>query len=215
MQKIYLIRHGETDFNRDGRVQGVTESTLSDLGKEQARLIGKRIRTLGIEAAVCSPLGRAVDTCRIAFNGSMDFVTYKDLHEIHLGDWEGRTAAELKLNYPAEVELWYRKPSELRIPGGETIRRFRNRISREMDRMRADFGDVTIAVFIHGGVICAYLTRLLGMKLDDIWRFKIRNGSMTRVAFPDGRPRIDLLGDVHHLDGAQREVPASSPRMFP
>lgn len=215
MQTIYLIRHGETDFNRDGRVQGLTESNLSDLGREQARLIGERLQDLDIEAAVTSPLSRAVDTCRIALNGSMEFVTYERLHEINLGMWEGRRAAELKQAYPEMVEMWYERPSELRIPGAETMRRFRNRVTREMDRVRGDFGDVTVAAFVHGGVICAYLTSLLGMKLDDIWRFRIRNGSITRVAFPNDRPRIDLLGDVSHLKDAQREVPASAPRLFP
>jgi broad specificity phosphatase PhoE len=215
MQTLYLIRHGETGFNRDGRVQGLTESKLSDLGRKQARLIGERLRSMEITAAVCSPLSRAIETCRIAFNGSNDFVTYDKLHEINLGEWEGRKAAGLKQSYPDEVALWYQKPSVLRIPGGETIKQFRGRISREMGRVREDFGDATVAVFIHGGVICAYLTKLLGMKLDDIWRFKIRNGSLTRVAFPGGKPRIDLLGDVSHLKGAEREVPASAPRMFP
>jgi broad specificity phosphatase PhoE len=76
-----------------------------------------------------------------------------------------------------------------------------------------DTGEV--AVVTHGGVICAYLTSLLGMKLDDLWQFKIRNGSVTRVLFPQGRARVDLLGDIHHLDGAFREIPNRPFRLFP
>jgi broad specificity phosphatase PhoE len=113
------------------------------------------------------------------------------------------------------VALWFDRPSELRIEGAETIRAFRRRVSGAMTRVRGEFDDETIAVFAHGGMICVWLTRLLGMKLDDIWRFKIRNGSFTRVVFPGGKPRVDLLGDVHHLDGAEREVPPGVPRLFP
>lgn len=215
MQVIYLIRHGETDFNRDGRVQGDSDSTLSDLGKEQARRIGIRLKNAGIDVAISSPLLRARDTCRLAFDGSLEHVTHEDLREIHLGEWEGRLVTELRKSCPDEVELWYNKPSEVRIAGGESVRKFRNRVTREMGAVRKKYGDRKIAVFTHGGVICAYLTRLLGMKLDDIWRFKIRNGSVTRIVFLEDRPRIDLLGDIHHLEGALSEFPQTFSRTNP
>lgn len=215
MQVLYLIRHGETDYNRDGRIQGATESKLSDLGREQARRVGKRIEGAGIKVAVASPRIRAVETCRIALGSSLEYTTRDGIQEIHLGAWEGKRAEELKESFPEDVRLWFRRPSRVRIAGAETIRRFRARVTREMNAIRDEHGDVTMAVFTHGGVICTYLTSLLGMKLDDIWRFKIRNGSVTRVIFPQDRPRIDLLGDVHHLDGALREIPDASFRMFP
>jgi broad specificity phosphatase PhoE len=67
----------------------------------------------------------------------------------------------------------------------------------------------------HAGVICAYLTSVLGMSLDDLWSFKIRNASVTRVLFPQGKARIDLLGDIHHLAGVVREAPDRPFRLFP
>ena len=215
MQVIYLIRHGETDFNRDGRIQGYTESSLSDLGVEQARRVGERLRGLGISHAYASPLRRAADTCRIALDGSVAWETREGLREVHLGVWEGEKASALKQRYPEDVKLWFERPSAVRIEGAETIRAFRARVTRTMDAIRAERPEGVIAVFAHGGVICTYLTRLLGMKLDDIWRFKIRNGSITRVLFPDDRARVDLLGDVAHLDGAIREVARPGFRLFP
>ncbi|MCK5407618.1 MAG: histidine phosphatase family protein [Candidatus Krumholzibacteria bacterium] len=215
MQTIYLIRHGETDHNRDGRVQGHTESQLSELGREQARRLGTRLEKAGIKVAVSSPLARAVDTARIALDGTLPFVTRDGLREIHLGEWEGKIAAEIRKAYPNEVKLWFEQPSRLRIPGGESMRQFRRRVRGTMDSVRDEFGDTTIAVFVHGGVICCYLTSLLGMKLDDIWRFKIRNGSITRVTFPMNKPRIDLLGEVHYLGDALSKFASNAPRMFP
>jgi broad specificity phosphatase PhoE len=215
MQVVYLLRHGETDYNRDGRVQGHTESDLSDLGREQARRLGERINDVNFLRAFTSPLRRAEQTCAIAMNGSVDYEARDGLREINLGEWEGRKASELRSDYPAEVKLWFRQPSALQIPGGETVEQFRTRVTDEMNRIRTEHPDGTLAVFAHGGVICTYLTSLLEMKLDDIWRFKIRNASVTRVIFPQNRPRIDLLGDIHHLDGALREIPDGSFRMFP
>ena len=214
MQVIYLIRHGETEFNRDGRIQGYTESSLTDLGREQARRVGLRLRGLGIDRAVTSPLVRAVDTCRIALDGVAEWDAREGLREIHLGVWEGEKASTLRARYPEQVTLWFSRPGAVRIEGAETMRTFRARVSRTMNDVRAENPDRALAVFAHGGVICAYLTSLLGMKLDDIWRFKIRNASLTRVLFADDRPRIDLLGDTSHLDGAVRE-PLDSFRLLP
>ncbi len=215
MQIVYLIRHGETVFNRDGRVQGHTESDLSELGREQARRVGERIRGVDFVRAFTSPLRRAEQTCAIAIDGSVEYETREGFKEINLGAWEGRKASDLRREFPEEVKLWFRRPSGVRIEGAETIRQFRSRVTAEMDRIRDVCPQGTLAVFAHGGVICTYLTSILGMKLDDIWRFKIRNGSVTRVIFPQGRPRIDLLGDIHHLEGALPEVPQSAFRLFP
>lgn len=215
MQVIYLIRHGETDYNRDGRIQGYSESSLSELGEEQARRVRERLRGVRIAAAYTSPLKRAVDTCRIAVGDTVPWRTIDGLREINLGAWEGRRAPGLRRDYPDQVKLWFQKPSRVKIEGAESIRAFRARVTRAFDEIRGDHRDETVAAFAHGGVICTYLTRLLGMKLDDIWRFKIRNCSITRVIFPQNRPRVDLLGDVGHLDGAMREIPQGSFRLFP
>jgi len=215
MQVIYLIRHGETAFNRDGRVQGHTESDLSELGREQARRVGERIQGVDFDHAYTSPLRRARETCALAINGSVAVDARDGLKEINLGAWEGRKASDLRKEFPVEVKLWFHRPSEITIENGETIAQFRRRVTDEMTSIRDAHPDDTLAVFAHGGVICTYLTSLLEMKLDDIWRFKIRNGSVTRVIFPQDRPRIDLLGDIHHLDGVLREVPDGSFRLFP
>jgi len=215
MLVLYLIRHGETDFNATGRVQGHTESDLSELGLEQARRVEQRLRGVSFIRAYSSPLRRAVQTAEIALGGVTDVELCDGIKEINLGVWEGRTAAALRREYPREVKRWFVEPSKLRIEDGETIRAFRARVVRSMDRIRADHDRGIVAVFAHGGVICTYLTKLLGMKLDDIWRFKIRNASVTRVIFPQDRPRVDLLGDVHHLDGALPVIPGGVFRMFP
>ena len=137
------------------------------------------------------------------------------LREIRLGVWEGQKAEDLRKRYPREVERWFHSPMAVRIPGAETVGQFRRRVVSEMNRMCKENPAGEIAVVTHAGVICAYLTSLLGMSLDDLWSFKIRNASVTRVLFPQGKARIDLLGDIHHLAGVFRETPGRPFRLFP
>jgi len=214
MQILYLIRHAETAFNRDGRVQGHSESNLSKLGIEQATRIGRRLDHVKFVAAYASPSKRTVHTARLALGG-VEVQNREGLREIRLGSWEGMKADELRKRYPRDVERWFHSPSTVRIPGAETVGQFRRRVVREMNRIRKENDSGEIAIVTHGGVICVYLTSVLGMKLDDLWSFKIRNASVTRVLFPQGKARIDLLGDIHHLAGAFREIPNRPFRLFP
>lgn len=212
MQKLYLVRHGESEWNREGRIQGDLDSELSELGRAQARRVGVELAREPVHRVAASTAVRALDTCRIALDEFADTVPCEEtalLREINLGAWEGMTAVDLKKRSPDQVELWFQRPSRVRIEGGETMRAFRLRIMREMTRLRTGYGDGTMVVFTHGGVICTFLTGLLGMKLDDMWRFKIHNGSITKIIFPQGRPRIELLGGVHHLDGVMRSTDQS------
>jgi len=213
-QVLYLIRHAETGYNRDGRVQGHTDSNLSRLGIEQAKRIGQRLDYVEFVAAYASPSRRTMHTARLAL-GKVAVESREGLREIRLGEWEGHKSDELRRLYPREVERWFHSPQAVRIPGAETVGQFRRRVVREMNHIRKTHSTGEIAVVTHAGVICAYLTAVLGMSLDDLWSFKIRNASVTRVLFPQGKARIDLLGDIHHLEGVFRETPDRPFRLFP
>jgi broad specificity phosphatase PhoE len=212
MQRLTLIRHGESEWNRDGRIQGFQDSDLSDLGREQAIRLRERLDLEKIDVAYASTATRAYQTAQLALGHRLEVEVRPGLCEINLGTWEGQIASELKRLQPRETDLWFRAPSKVHIEGAETLRAFRRRATREMNRIRSLHGDASIVVFTHGGVICTYLTRLLGLKLDDLWRFKIRNASITRIIFPTDQPRIEVLNDVSHLNGAVRYAPNTPPQ---
>jgi broad specificity phosphatase PhoE len=212
MQRLILIRHGESELNKEGRIQGYQDCDLSDLGREQAARLRDRLDPERIDAAYSSAADRAVETGRIAVGHRLAIETCEALREINLGVWEGERVSELKRRFPEETGLWFRRPSRVRIEGGEPLRTFRRRVAREITRIRRlNVDDAGIVLFAHGGVICAYLTSLLGLKLDDLWRFKIRNASITRVIFPNDEPRIETLNDISHLDGAVRHTTTAPP----
>jgi len=213
-QVLYLIRHAETGYNRDGRIQGHTDSSLSRLGIEQAKRIGRRLDYVHFVAAYASPSKRTMHTARLAL-ADVAIEPREGLREIRLGEWEGKKAEDLRKRFPRDVEYWFHSPTAVRIPGAETVGQFRRRVVAEMNRIRKQHPAGEIAIVTHAGVICAYLTSVLGMSLDDLWSFKIRNASVTRVLFPQGKARIDLLGDIHHLEGVFREAPGRPFRLFP
>src|SRR5712671_4424342 len=110
---LYLIRHAETGFNRDGRVQGHSESNLSRLGIEQARRIARRLGYVEFAAAYASPSQRTMHTARLALKG-VEIQPREGLREIRLGAWEGQKAEDLRARYPREVERWFHSPMAVR-----------------------------------------------------------------------------------------------------
>lgn len=212
MQRLLLIRHGESEWNKEGRIQGFSDCDLSELGREQAKRLRERLDLEHVDAVYASTSTRAADTARIAVGHRLTVELRANLREINLGVWEGAEAAALKAEQPVETRKWFETPSKVRIEGAERLREFRRRVTTELDAIRERHPDSGILVFTHGGVICTYLTSLLGLKLDDMWRFKIRNGSITKLIFPMNRPRIEVLNDVSHLDGAVRYAPNTPPQ---
>jgi broad specificity phosphatase PhoE len=203
MKTLILVRHGQSEWNREGRIQGDTDCALSELGRRQAALLRGRLETERLDAAFASTATRALDTGRIALAHRFEIEAKDTLREINLGAWEGELVADLKRRFPRDTELWFTRPSRVAIDGAETLRSFRRRVTGELNGiLEAADEDASVVVFAHGGVICSYLTGLLQLRLDDLWRFKIQNASITKVIFPVSRPRIAVLNDTSHLDGA-------------
>ena len=211
MQRLILIRHGESEYNREGRIQGFLDCDLSELGREQAGLLRARLDKEKFDAGFTSTATRAVQTADLALAHRLDIAPREGLREINLGVWEGEIAEDLKRRFPRETDQWFKQPSQLRIDGAERLAAFRRRVTAEINRIRAECPDHGIVIFTHGGAICTYLTSLLGLKLDDLWRFKIRNCSITKVVFPMNKPRIEVLNDISHLHGAIRYAPNTPP----
>ncbi|MCK4548841.1 MAG: histidine phosphatase family protein [Candidatus Krumholzibacteria bacterium] len=200
IRRIHLVRHGESTWNAVRRVQGNHgEVDLSELGRAQARLLGERLRGIEFARVFCSSVERAVQPARLALGEDHSIEFMDDLREISFGAWEGMLVSEVEERYPGELELWFRSPSKVTIEGAEPFGEFHERAGRTVDGIIDDTeGDVLI--ISHGGIICAWLTHVLGMSPDDIWSFSLPNTSLTTVMI-DFRPRLRLLGDVSHLDG--------------
>lgn len=121
--RIYLVRHGQTDGNQEGRFQGRIDLPLNDCGREQAELTGLRFENIPFAAIYSSPLSRAISTAEAINSKALKPLGYiNGLLEINLGDWEGKTEKELALEDPEGVECWRHSIQNFRAPGGESVR---------------------------------------------------------------------------------------------
>jgi broad specificity phosphatase PhoE len=201
MRRINLVRHGESTWNSVRRVQGShADVHLSERGKAQSALLGERLRGMDLSAVYCSSAERAVETARIAFGGERRIELRDDLREISFGNWEGMLVSEVRERFPGVLERWFQAPSEAEIAGAERYVDFYRRAVGAVDGI-IESSERDILVVSHGGIICAWLTHVLGMDPDDIWSFSLPNASLTTVIL-DFKPRLRLLGDVSHLDGS-------------
>lgn len=201
LRKIYLVRHAESIWNEERRIQGsCIDVPLSDTGRNQARMLGRRLGELSFGSVYSSDAVRALETARIALGDDHSIKVMSELRELNLGDWEGRLVSEIKEEYPGEVERWYKRPSGIRINGGENIGSFRRRSVAVIERIVKTSNGADVLVITHGGIICTYLTSILNMNLDDLWSLSLPNASITTVVF-DFRPRLRSFGDTAHLSG--------------
>jgi len=199
-RKVYLVRHAESIWNRERRVQGTCQGIpLSPIGRLQAQTLGKRFKQLSFDSVYCSDADRANETARIALGDDYPIVLMSELRELSLGEWEGRLISEIREEIPGEVEKWYLKPTAVHIRGQEDLSSFRERAIEVMNRIIASSDSGNILVISHGGVICAYLTHLFNMELDDLWCFSLPNASITTIVL-DFRPRLRSFGDTFHLE---------------
>ncbi|MCR4400303.1 MAG: histidine phosphatase family protein, partial [Syntrophomonadaceae bacterium] len=120
---VYLVRHGETHWNRERRYQGWTDIGLNERGWLQAAALARRLRPLRLAAVYASGLRRAVETARaIAEPRRLQVQTMACFREMRFGDWEGLTAEEIQERFGAATyALWLQDPSRVTIPGGETL----------------------------------------------------------------------------------------------
>jgi phosphoserine phosphatase len=119
---IYVARHGETDWNRDGRYQGRRESALTELGVVQARALDEALAREPIERVIASPLARCVQTAQpIARRHAVALETDSNLIEIAHGSWEGRLRSEIERDEPQLMQAWRESPQTVHFPGGESL----------------------------------------------------------------------------------------------
>jgi broad specificity phosphatase PhoE len=152
--EIILVRHGETEWSRDGKHTGRTDVPLTDVGREQASALAEALRRREFTLVLSSPLSRALETCRLAGFGEIAQLR-DDLQEWDYGLNEGRTTAEIREERPGWT-LWRDG-----APGGETAADVGTRADRVVAELRAAGGDA--AVFAHGHVLRVLAARWLGL----------------------------------------------------
>lgn len=170
MTSLYLIRHGQTDWNIQGRYQGQADVPLNEAGRAQARALAEALEGEGIGAIYSSDLARAHDTAsELGERIGVPVVVDRRLREVSQGEWEGRLANEIERLYP---DVWARrrdKPLEVPPPGGETVAQVRERILEAVNEILKRHPDDKVALVSHGLALAVILGHHRQLPIEQVW----------------------------------------------
>jgi probable phosphoglycerate mutase len=207
---VLLVRHGETEWNREGRYQGRTDIPLSDVGTAQVRALGLRLASIPLAIALASPLQRARATAEAILAGrTTPLELDAGLVEISHGKWEGQLATEVARSHAEMFGVWRSAPGR-DAPAGpeaETLGDVEVRawavFERACSRLR---GDDTALIVAHDAVNRVLLCRVLGLPLERIWRFRQASATLNVLSGPSlDELQIVRLNDAEHVGPLLRE----------
>jgi probable phosphoglycerate mutase len=181
-KRVFLIRHGETEWSRSGQHTGRTDLELTEHGRDLARQLGPILESERFSLVLTSPLRRASDTCRLAGLGERA-VSDPDLEEWDYGDYEGLTRSEIEDRNPSWVVF------RDGCPGGEGPEEIRRRVDRVIDRIRTAPGDV--AAFGHGHILRVLGVRWIGLPVAAGRHVALATASIGVLGFNHGMPVIE------------------------
>jgi alpha-ribazole phosphatase len=199
--RLFLVRHGETAWNAEGRFQGQTDVPLSAVGLAQAEAIAARLATTPLDAIYASDLSRAAETAQaIARPHALAVRCDPRWREMSFGEWHGLTYPQMEAAFPETVAWWNADRVHRAAPGGETLTQLAARVQAGLDDVRRDHSAQTVLIASHGGAIRALLCVLLHKSLSEYWQFALGNTSLTEVEFQRMGPVLNRLNDMQHLE---------------
>jgi probable phosphoglycerate mutase len=202
--RIVLIRHGETAWNAERRLQGHIDIALNAEGERQAFALAGALAGEQIDQIIASDLQRAHQTAgALARSKRMPVRTDPALRERCFGGFEGLLYADIEHRFPREFAAWQARDVDAVMPDGvrqaESFRQFYRRAIDAMLGWAAAYPGQTLALVAHGGVLeCAY-REAMGLPLETPRNFKVLNASVNRFTVEDGKLKLDSWGEVEHL----------------
>lgn len=199
--KIYLIRHGQTDWNVEGKIQGSTDIPLNETGRKQAACLARGMEKRPVVQIFSSYLKRAVETAAaIGRSQHVDVDVIRGLEEVGFGEWEGLTWPEIEKRYPKEYERWWLNPVDVAPPGGERQEDIYRRLAHVTEAILAQaHGD--LAIVSHGAIL-AYLVEYLMRNHPMEEEIIVGNASISTLEYSPITKDIAMIqaNDTSHLE---------------
>ncbi len=204
--RIIAVRHGETAWNVDTRIQGHLDIALNETGRWQAAQVARALAQEPLAAVYTSDLQRAHATAQaIAQASGAPLVAEPGLRERSFGELEGRTFAEIEAELPEQARRWRQRDPHFAPTGGETLVQLRERIAATTHRLAAQHTEQLIVLVAHGGVLDMLYRLATGLDLQAPRTWQVTNASINRLLWtPQG---LTLVGwaDTQHLDTGSRD----------
>ncbi|CAL6067570.1 6-bisphosphate 2-phosphatase [Hexamita inflata] len=201
---LYLVRHGETDFNSDPepRIRGRIELDLNQIGIKNALKTASFLNNIHFDSVLSSEINRAKQTAHIIISESNENHNKRiqcepDLIDVCWGDWEGKTFIEVFSN---NSSAYMKAPNKIQPPNGETFSQVLHRMDKMMHKIN-ECKEETICIVSHGSVFSVLACYMLQMPLDKIWSFYMNNCAVSKVIMKDiDTYQICYWNQTHHLE---------------
>lgn len=206
--RFCLVRHGETAWNVERRLQGHLDIPLNQTGKRQAEALAATLKGTHFDAVYCSDLSRARMTAEAASTAfDREPVPDQSLRERHYGTFQGLTYAEASMRYPGEYQRFVERDPNFAFPeGGESLLAFRARITTALSRFVRRHSGSSILIVTHGGVLDIVHRVATGKPLQARRDFEIPNAALNWVGFENGQWHLLAWADRRHLDQSLDEL---------
>ena len=206
--RLCIVRHGETAWNAEHRVQGQLDIPLNAVGLKQAQAVGRALKGEHFDAAYSSDLTRARQTAAPIQNLlALRVLLEKDLRERHYGIFERLTYAEVKTRYPEDYARFEARDPEYAFRTGESLKDFSARSITAVSRIAERHPGQNVVVFTHGGVLDKLYRFITGLPLSAPRQFGIPNAGLNRVEVTSAGWQIRAWADVAHLEAALDDLP--------
>ncbi|MEH7382839.1 histidine phosphatase family protein [Bacillus sp. JJ1533] len=201
--KLYFVRHGETEWNVENRLQGHLDSKLTTNGVNRTLLLAEKLANTRFESVISSPSPRAVHTAKILIgNRPLDIKLDERLREINLGNWQGRTLKEIKETDPQRYDCYFHHP-ELYKPdkmGGESFFDVKKRLEEFLVNVEETYQTSNLLIVTHGVVIKVLQLICKNKLISAIWEPPFIDGtSLTVVKIKKGKKEIIIEGNISHF----------------
>lgn len=212
MKTLYIVRHGETDWNKMGKYQGITDIPLNENGLNQAKACGNALKDVTFDRILSSDLSRALVTAETIRGDRTTSITVdKRLRELNFGDWEAMLFSDIEARWPGLIDEMYLRPHLVKVPNGESFKDLQDRAWAGLEEF-LNFNDEeeTLLIACHGGTIRTLLCKLLDISISHCWNFSQGNTAINRI-FYNGMGEYDhnilnLLNDTAHVELLQGHV---------
>ncbi len=201
MTTFYLVRHGETQWNQEQRLQGWLDSPLTENGRAAAQRLHKQLQPIEFAAAYCSSSGRARETMDIlTAKRQLPIVYEDDLREIYLGDWQGQTIEDILANHKLDYELYTNYPAQFIATHTESFGAVTERAMFTLKKIADQHPDETVLIVSHAVTIKCIVNAILQRSISELWTAPYIHGtSVTVIERQEQQWAVKEIGNLHHL----------------
>ncbi len=205
--KLFLLRHGETEWNQTGRFQGITDVPLDPAGRRQADALSLSLRDEPLCAVYASPLSRARETAeRVARPHGLAVQTVADLREMDLGELEGVDRDTFLTRFAAVASRWRESAWTVQMPGGESLPEVQKRMWRAVQQIVGRHAGGSVVAVAHNFANAVTLCKAAGLDISEYRQFRQSAAAKNLIEFQNGMCRVVLVNDVSHLSAEADRV---------